>query len=303
MDEVLARVQARAATQHSVISSGQMYECGASTIWVTRRERAGVIDRIGPAVYRMGGVPETFRNRAMAAVLSCRGPALVSHRSAAHLMGFERVFEPASLDVTVPRHRRPRARAGNKVHESTAFDLAAPVNVDGIPVTGVARTILDCAPAEHRPIRLLDDALRRGIVTWDELWRCYLAHNVRGRNVGPFRRILLERDGNTPPGGEFARRMAEMLVAGGLPMPVFEYRVVVDGHVYYLDLAWPWLMVCIECNDAGSHDTPKAFRRDPMKRNRCERVGWNYLEYTWHDAVHGPGEILAQVADTHRRAA
>jgi|GEM_PF-293052 len=303
MDEVLARVQACASTQHSLISSDQMYGCGASSIWVTRRERDGVIVRIGPSVYRMGGVPETFRNRAMAAVLSCRGPALVSHRSAAHLLGFERVFEPPAVTITVPRHRRPRPRPGIKVHESLAFDLAEPAVADGIPVTGVARTILDCAPAEQKPIRLLDDALRRGIVTWDALWRCYLTHRVRGREVGPFRRILLERDGNTPPGGEFARLMAEMLVAGGLPMPVFEYRVVVDGHVYYLDLAWPSLMVCVECNDPGSHDTPKGFRRDPMKRNRCQGAGWVYLEYTWQDAMDGPAEVLAQVADAHRRAA
>ena len=58
-----------------------------------------------------------------------------------------------------------------------------------------------------------------------------------------------------------------------------------DGHKYYLDLAWPDRMVAVECNDAGSHDTPKAFRRDPMKRNRCEGAGWLYLEFTWWDMV------------------
>ena len=105
---------------------------------------------------------------------------------------------------------------------------------------------------------------------------CYLGHNVPGRNVQPFKAILLQRDGNMPPGGEFARRMADLLTRARLPMPVFEHRVVVDGHVYYLDLAWPGRMVAVECTDAGSHDTPKAFRRDRMKRNRCERAGWIY---------------------------
>jgi hypothetical protein len=182
------------------------------------------------------------------------------------------------------------------VHESLAFDLAEPTVRDGIPITGVARTILDCAPSFDRPIRLLDDALRQKIVTWDELWRCYLGHNANGRTVAPFRRILLERDGNTPPGGEFARRMAEMLTGAGLPMPTFEHPVAIDGHKYYLDLAWPAPMVAVECNDAGSHHTPKAFRRDPMKRNRCERAGWLYLEFTWWDLVHNSAEVGAQVA-------
>jgi hypothetical protein len=195
------------------------------------------------------------------------------------------------------------ARPGLKVHESLAFDLAQPTVVEGIPVTGVARTILDCAPSELKPVRLLDDAIRRRIVTWDELWGCLFSHDVRGRKVGPFRDILLERDGNVPPGGEFARRMADMLVAAGLPMPVFEHPVVVDGHEYFLDLAWPGWMVAVECNDAGSHDTPKAFRRDPMKRNRCERVGWQYFEFTWWDMVDRAGEVVALVEAARCRAA
>lgn len=303
MDEILQRVYARAENQHSMISIEQMRGCGASRKWIERRTADGLIIREGPSVFRIPGVPRTFLNRASAAVLSCKAPALVSHRSAAFLHGFERIDEPTTVEITVPRHRRPRARLGIRVHESLAWDLAQPAVRHDLPVTGVARTILDIAPMYEEPVRLLDDALRQRIVSWDELWDCYLAHNVTGRNIVPFRRILLERDGNTPPGGEFARRMAEMLTGAGLPMPVFEHRVVIDGHVYYLDLAWPSRMVAVECNDAGSHDTPKAFRRDPMKRNRCEGAGWRYLEFTWWDMVRESVEVLAQVAAAFQIAA
>lgn len=296
MDEVLLRVQALAEQQHSMVNIEQMMGRGASRKWIERRAADGLIVRDGPAVFRMPGVRRTYRSRAMPAVLSSRAPALVSHRSAAYLHGFERVLEPLSVEITVPRHRRPRARAGIRVHESLAFDLAQPTVRDGIPVTGVARTILDCAPMFQKPIPLLDDPLRQRMVTWNELWGCYLNHDIRGRNMRPYKAILLERDGNTPPGGEFARRMAEVLTGAGLPMPVFEHRVVVDGHTYYLDLAWPSRMVAVERNDAGSHHTPKAFRRDPMKRNRCERVGWTYLEFTWWDLVDNAAEVLALVA-------
>jgi hypothetical protein len=296
VDQILIKVLAVAEGQHSLVTLADMRKCGADRTWVLRYHKEGFIDRLGPSLYGVAGVRRSFSARALAAVLSARGPALVSHRSAAHLHGFENVLEPASVEITVPRHRRPRPRAGLKVHESLAYDLAEPTVRDGIPVTGVARTILDCAPAEQKPIRLLDDALRRRTVTWDELWRCHLTHNVCGRNTGPYRDILLERDGNTPAGGEFARRMADMLTAGGLPPPAFEHRVVVGRHEYYLDLAWPAIFVAVECNDAGSHDTPKAFRRDPMKRNRCESVGWIYLEFTWWDMVHESAEVLAQVA-------
>lgn len=296
MDKTLQRVQAIAEEQHSMVTIEQIMGSGASRKWIERRAEDGLILRDGPSVFRMPGVRRTFLSRAMGAVLSAKARALVSHRSAAYLHGFELIDEPVSVEITVPRHRRPRARMGVRVHESLAFDLAQPAARYGIPVTGVARTILDIAPMFDKPVRLLDDALRQRIVTWDELWDCYLAHNVTGRNVTPFRSILLERDGNTPPGGEFARRMAEMLTSAGLPKPVFEHRVFVAGHEYFLDLAWPNRMVAVECNDAGSHNTPKAFRRDPMKRNRCEGAGWFYLEFTWWDMIHESAEVLAQVA-------
>ena len=303
MDEVLLRVQELAEEQHSVVSVQQMVKCGASRTWIDRRAEERFIIREGPSAYRMAGVPRTFETRAMAAVLSARGPALLSHVSAAYLHGFERVLEPMTVEMTVPRHRRPRRRTGIRVHESLAFDLAEPAVRRGIPVTGVARTILDCAPSFEKPIQLLDDALRRRIVTWDELWGCYLSHNVVGRNVRPFQRILLERDGNTPPGGHFASRMADMLTSAGLPKPIFEYRVVVGGHEYFLGLAWPDRMVAVECNDAGSHHTPKAFRRDPMKRNRCEAAGWVYLEFTWWDMVDNAAEVFALITAALAQAA
>jgi hypothetical protein len=281
-----------------------MENCGASHIWISRRSTEGVILRVGPSAYRFAGVRRSFENQAMAAVLSARAPALVSHVGAAYLHAFERIQAPGFVDLTVPRHRRPRRRPGIRVHESTAFDLAGEVQREDIPVTGVARTILDCAAIVDQPIRLLDDALRRRIVTWDELWECHLAHNVRGRRgMRDFKRILLERDGNTPPGGEFARRMARVLTDAGLPAPVFEHPVVVNGHLYYLDLAWPNLLVAVECNDRGSHETPKAFLRDPMKRNRCEAAGWIYLEFTWWDLVHNTAEVLAQITAALTRAA
>ncbi len=303
-DEILLRVQAKAEDQHSAVSTGDILACGADHKWITRQRRKGILARVGPSSYRFAGVRESFESQAMSAVLSVRAPAVVSHMGAAYMHRFERVQAPAFVDITVPRHRRPRRRPGVRVHESSAFQLAGEVVRNGIPVTGVARTILDCAAIIDDPIRLLDDALRRRIVTWDELWDCLLAHDVRGRRgINGYRRILLERDGNTPPGGGFARRLARMLTDAGLPQPVFEHPVVVNGHQYYLDLAWPDCMVAIECNDRGSHETPKAFLRDPMKRNRCESVGWTYLEFTWAHVAHSSAEVLAQVLAARERAA
>lgn len=292
----LERVHSFAAGQHSVISTQQIIECGGTRTWITRRARERRLVRVAPAVYRMPGVKDCFETRAMAAVLSARGRALVSHLGAAYLHGIgKKGVVPGLVDLTVERGHRPLGRTALRVHETLAMDLAAPVVRNLISVTGVARTILDCSTVAEDPLRMLDDACRLGVVTWPELWGAYLNHRARGRNLAVYRQILEKRDGNTSPGANFNRLMADMLTSNGVPEPVFEHRVVIGGHAYYLDLAWPDRMVCVECNDDGSHRTGKGFYRDPMKRNRCERAGWDYLEYTWFDTVEAPAEIVAQV--------
>jgi predicted transcriptional regulator of viral defense system len=93
VDQILLNVLAVAETQHSVITLDDMRKCGANKTWVHRHVQTGFIVRLGPSTYGIAGVRRAFPARAMAAVLSVWGPVLVSHRSAAHLHGFERVLE------------------------------------------------------------------------------------------------------------------------------------------------------------------------------------------------------------------
>ena len=79
----------------------------------------------------------------MAAVLACGPDAVLSHRSAAAL----HELRPTSQRQD-RRHRPWTAQAGHRdkirIHSST-FDPEDIATVDGIPVTSVARTILDLA--------------------------------------------------------------------------------------------------------------------------------------------------------------
>jgi hypothetical protein len=296
VDEVLWRVDQLAREQHSIVSWDQIVRAGATPSWIYRREHEGYLTRVGPGAYRTWGVRRAFENRAMAAVLSARVPAYVSHRAAAWLHELEGVGMPGFIDITVPRHRRPRRRAGITFHESTDLDLLRPTVRNRIPVTGVARTILECCSVVDDPIRLLDSALYQRLVTWEELWECLLLHSVRGRRgLGRYRAILLERDTASPPQGEFARRMGRLLVAAGVPAPRYEHEVEVDGRKYRLDLAWPERPAAVECNGDGAHGTPRNFQRDPARRNRLELAGWRVLEYTWWQMVNEPGVVVAEV--------
>ena len=77
----------------------------------------------------------------MAAVLACGPDSVLSHRSAAVLWGIRRA-DAVRTDVTVPR--KLARRTGIRTHrgEVTPDEVT---EVDGIPTTTVARTLLDLA--------------------------------------------------------------------------------------------------------------------------------------------------------------
>lgn len=159
---------------------------------------------------------------------------MASHRSAAHLWGLAGFPPPGRIEVTVPRHRRPRSRGGVMVHESRAFDLVGGTRRWGVPVTSAPRVIVDLAASaddDLTVLRALDEVRRLHLATWTELWECVLLHAARGRpGVQRCRRILSLRDGKTVPDSEFARLFVLLLARAGLPEPVSEHRIGSQGR-------------------------------------------------------------------------
>ena len=298
---LLSAVHDLGREQHSAVGRRQLREAGATDDDIDGELQAGRLFREAPGVFRPFGVKRSWHLRASAALLSARAPALISHRSAAWLYGVQEE-QPGIIDITVPRHRRPRARPGVQFHESRHFDLvqgSAQIR-DGLAVTGVARTILDsCAELRGWPERLdlFDEARRLKLVDWDELWECLVLHAGRGRRgLNRYREVLLFRDGTVPPGTKFARRVGLLLESGGLPVPVYEFPVSHPGGWYFLDIAYPARKVAVECIGRIGHDFEGAFESDPVRRNRLQLLGWVVIEVTWRRFVHEPQAVLAEVA-------
>ena len=289
--------------QHSVVTRRQLRAVGISDDDIDRELAARRLFREGPGAFRPWGVKRSWHLRASAAVLSARAPALISHRSAAWLYGITEHM-PGIIDVTVPRHRRPRSRPGIQFHESRLFDVAAETAAvrDRLPVTGVARTILDsCAgiPALPERLDLFDEARRLKLVDWDQLWDCLLVHTGRGRRgLRRYRDVLLTRDGTAPPGTKFARRVGLLLESAGLPQPVYEHPVKHPGGEYWIDLAYlAPRKVAVECIGRIGHDFDRAYEMDPIRRNRLQLLGWIVIEITWRRFVDAPEAVVAEVME------
>ena len=287
--------------QHSVVTRRQLRSVGRSDDEIDGELCARRLLREGPGAFRPWGVKRSWHLRASAAVLSARAPALISHRSAAWLYGIDE-HQPGIIDITVPRHRRPKSRPGVQFHESRQFEIAsATADVrDGLPVTGVARTILDsCSilPDLAGRLDLFDEARRLKLVDWDELWDCLITHTGRGRRgLQRYRNVLLTRDGTAPAGTKFARRVGLLLESAGLPTPVYEHPVPHPEGTYYIDLAYMKpRKVAVECVGRIGHDFERAFETDPVRRNYLQINGWLVLEVTWRRFVNQPESVVAEV--------
>jgi hypothetical protein len=287
--------------QHSIVTRRQLRAVGMSDDDIDDELATRRLFREAPGAFRPWGVRRSWHLRASAALLSARAPALISHRSAAWLYGIDEHM-PGIIDVTVPRHRRPRSRPGLQFHESQLFDMATLSSAvrDGLAVTGVARTILDsCSVLPGLPERLdlLDEARRLKLVDWDELWDCLIVHTGRGRRgLQRYLDVLLTRDGTAPAGTKFARRVGLLLESAGLPTPIYEHPVHHDDGTYYLDLAFHRpRKVAVECIGRIGHDFEKAYEMDPIRRNRLQILGWIVVEITWRRFVNAPESVVAEV--------
>jgi hypothetical protein len=296
-------VNAFGREQHSIVTRRQLRAAGRTDDELDQALSTGRLLREGPGAFRPWGVKRSWHLRASAAVLSARAPALISHRSAAWLYGIDE-HQPGIIDVTVPRHRRPKARPGIQFHESRQFDLAtATAGVrDLLPLTGVARTILDsCSTLRGLPERLdlFDEARRLKLVDWDDLWDCLVMHTGRGRRgLQRYRDVLLVRDGTAPAATKFARRVGLLLESAGLPTPVYELPVAYAGAKYFIDLAYLTpRMVAVECIGRIGHDFELAFETDPVRRNRLQLLGWIVIEVTWRRFIHEPESVVAEVRE------
>lgn len=135
-----------------------------------RRQRTGELSRIRPGAYVATGAelgPELLHRRLITATLAAlRRPAVVSHQSAAVLHGLP--LWGVRLDrVHVTRRPPASSDVGRYLRCHVArLPEGDVVEVDGIAVTGLVRTLLDLArvlPFESS-VALLDGALFRRVV-------------------------------------------------------------------------------------------------------------------------------------------
>ena len=277
-----------AALQHGVLSLLQLRELGLSDKAIHGRVRSGRLRRLYRGVYAVGPMVLTRRGRELAAVLACGEGAALSHQSAgrAWLM-MERPSR--EIHVTCARSRPPGP--GIVVHRSP-IDEGDRVVLDGVPVTTVARTLVDLA--ECLPEKELAD-----VVNEAEVQRRFELRGLeaaRARAPGRRGRRKLDRvlAAWTPP--PFTRTEAERLFLAlckrhGLPRP----RVNTWLGEQEVDFYWETEGVVVEVDGGATHMTRRAFEEDRRRDRRLAVMGIQVLRVTWYDLHRRQAEVAAQL--------
>jgi len=136
------RIAQLAAGQHGVVGVRQLLALGLDHGAIGLRVRRGWLHRAHRGVYAVGHPRLSGKGRYMAAVLACGPGAVLSHRHAADVWDV-RSSGAGSIHVTVPTGAGHSRREGIVVHRARALHPSDVTERDGIPLTSVARTLLD----------------------------------------------------------------------------------------------------------------------------------------------------------------
>jgi very-short-patch-repair endonuclease len=266
---------------------------GLSSASIVRRAAAGEWVRVFQGVYRLAAAHCTWEQTVMAGCLSAGPGAAASHRSAATLLGMPGV--PRWVEVTVARPREVSVE-GVIAHRARVLPREDIGKVKGIPVTTAARTIVDLAsiyPAT-KVGPMLDYALAHRLVS-----RAQLEARATGRKHDDVLRELLDERPATarPMGSEFEACLFRGLREAELPLPVPQYRVLMDdGSEIFLDFAYPDVKLAIEADSFIWHASLAAWQRDRARNNDLIGLGWSILPLTYDLVVNHRAEAARQVA-------
>jgi hypothetical protein len=280
-----------ASTQHGVISRAQARGSGLSERCLDYRCTTGRWDRLFPTVFRIEGTPQTFLQRLKALSLWLSAGFALSHETAAHLHGFSRFEEGAVEAVCI---RNVRKRKGVTIHRVDALSHKDIASVEGLRVTTVTRTIIDLCGrlSEHDLRAMVDEALRRKWTTLDKLES---ALDKRGTHQ-PFASLAaLVREyqgGDGPTESELEARAFELIDLAGLPRPVKQRVVKVNGRVRRIDFFFPGFGVVLELDGFAFHASPKSFEEDRKRNNALVASGYDVLHWTWRTIHDEPEQLL-----------
>ena len=220
------------------------------------------------------------------------GPgAFISHRSAAAL----RRILPARDTIHVTCRRRRSPRPGIVVHQRR-LPADEVTTVDGIPVTTVARTLLDVAASEGRAalLRALREAEYLRLADATPL-PTLISRYPRARGTAIARAVLDERRVTGHTESELEDRFLEFLDDRRIEAPRTNAWIELNSNRFRVDSLWEHERVIVELDGRQAHEGEDPFETDRRRDLALMSVGYVVVRVTWRRLRDDPDQLAREL--------
>ena len=283
------RIHTLAAGQHGRVTRRQLLALGLGAGAIDHRLGSGRLTRIGRGVYSVGVPSATQEGRWLTAVLSFPQGAALSHLSAAALWEL-RAIDPAVIDVVLPSRSGQRPRVGIRLHRPTRLHPNDSTRRHNIPVTTVARTLIDLAEVlgARSLERALDEAEFLRLLDRSAL-SAALERN-RGRTGAARLAATLARHdpGSTRTRSALEEAFLLLTRRAGLPQPEVNARL----GPWTIDFLWRERRLAVETDGGRSHNRKRQRESDSARNAWLIANDYRPLRLTWVQVTTRPEEVL-----------
>ena len=277
-----------AGARHGVVTRRGLLAAGLSDGEIKRRVRAGVLLVEYRGVYRLGHRAPSVEARCLAAVEACGEGAVLAGLAAGWLWALVRAAAVPLIEIWGPTERRIEGILCRRTRRMDARDVSV---LRGVPVTSVARTLVDLA-AVLGPDDLARSCHEAGVrygTTPAEV-EAVLARRPNSPGARSLRAVL--RGDVRVTLSALERRFLGVLRAAGLPLP--ETNRVAGGR--RVDCRWPEYRLTVELDGYRYHRSRHAWEQDRLREREARARGDEFRRYTYGDVLEDPRYLLRELS-------
>lgn len=230
----------------------------------------------------------------MAAVLACGPGAVLSHASAAAHWDLRR-SQAALIDITVPSRTGRSRRRNIRLHRSGTLTADQCTVRDGIPLTTVARTLVDLADRydQRTAERATDQAEVLGLFDRTAAEEAIAAN--RGRRGAEVMRRLLEdyRAGEGLTESDLEDEFLRLCDRFGIRRPETQVWIGSDRP----DFVWRDIGLVVETDGWRWHGGRARWEANQRKALRLQRRGLTVVRFSYLQVFKEPAEVAANLAE------
>jgi very-short-patch-repair endonuclease len=291
--DVLREIR-RAARHHGVTTSRQLD--------LTPRQRdaacaSGALRRMFRGVFIDPAHPSSHEQDLAAAVAAGGSRAAAWGRSAGCLWGIWN-GHPPKPEIVVP-YGRHRFVPDVIVHRSRALDASMVTFRDHIRTTKPLITVLDLGVVVS--VVEVGDAIIRGrqkkLFSVRDVEQTIDLYARPGRTgiAAARKAVAMIMIGDRP--AESVLEFRFHLAAGRFNLPPYSYQhpVKIGKKRYYIDFAYPEVMLAIEVDGYEQRASSASLEYDLDRQNQLSLAGWNFMRFTWSKVQHDPGGVARDV--------